>query len=262
MAAGDLDGDGKSEMALLTPDAVIIARADGVVIARWDLARLPLASRPPRHFAGTIAVQRTSNGPVISCWAFDRAHGETLVLDARGLRSLGEGDSVSVCAGSGGVLVGVPVPGKGLIEHVAHANSPGHFLPDPVAAVAASVRPGNGAAFLAMLPDGSAQLLGVDLAPLGASVPNVGLGSVLADLDGDGQAELVATTGAPVTEEHLRAFRIGHGVLSPLEVSGDAISGEVLAGVAGDYDASGRDVAVLAAISGDGTTLYRAGGEP
>jgi hypothetical protein len=262
MVAGDLDGDGKSELALLTPDAVVVARADGTVLARADFARSPAAARPPRHLAGTIAIQRTATGPVISYWDFGRAHGETLAFDGRSLRSLGETDLVPACAGGNGVLVGTLVAGKGLIEHVAHVNAAAHFLPEPVSAVAAAVKPGSSPAFLAMLPNGSVQVLGADLSAMGAPITNAGLGSVLADLDGDGQPEMVLTLGAPVAEDRVRAFRIGRGTLAPLDLANDQVSGAVFAGAAGDFDGSGREAAVVAAVSGDGTALYRVGAEP
>jgi hypothetical protein len=262
MAIGDVDGDGRGELALLTPAQVLLVRPDGTVLAREDFAHLAPAAHPSRGQAGTIVVGRANNTTLVGYWSADRAKAESLTYDEHSLRRVGESETVPVCSGLGGVLAGIPVAGEGLVDHVAHASTaPARFLSEPVLAVAPNAKTAAGPAFLALLPDGSAKLFTAELNPIGVAIPNVGAGSALADLGGDGQLELVATQGSPVTEDRVRVYRIG-GTLMPVDLAGDVLQGEVLAGAAGDLDGDGREEVVLAAENGDGTILYRVGAEP
>jgi hypothetical protein len=76
LAAGDLDGDGRAELAVLTEDAVEVRAADGRLLARRALSGLPLAEPPPREPFGTLC---TCEG-LLYAFSATRAQGEVLAL--------------------------------------------------------------------------------------------------------------------------------------------------------------------------------------
>lgn len=263
LTAADLDGDGAAEIVVLTPADVQVLRGEGTVVARRGHGDLPRSPRPPRVPSGTVAVADLGGRRRIAFADFGRSGAELLAFEAGELRHEGPFDGVPACAGGAGLLVASAVAGKGLIADLAPAGGrPTAASARPAVSVTASPRPGPGPAFLALYPDGSGQLLTAELSPVGPPVPNLGAGSAIADLDGDGQIELVASLGSPGRDDHVRVQRVGRGTLAPVIDFPDVIPGELLAGAAGDLDGDGRDEVVLAAIVPAGSVLYRVGVEP
>jgi hypothetical protein len=127
--------------------------------------------------------------------------------------------------------------------------------------VAAAPRPGP-VAFAALGADLRLELLGSDLAPARIGAPRsgdgapavlegIGTGFALADLDGDGTAEVVASTADPAGPETLRVLSTYPGSPPLLELG--PLTGRILSGAAGDLTGDGADDAVLGAIvEGDG----------
>jgi hypothetical protein len=83
----------------------------------------------------------------------------------------------------------------------------------------------------------------------------VGAGFALADLDGDGEPEMVASSAVPGPRDHVRVLRHGAQVAAVFE-SAD-VEGALLAGAAADVTGDGLDDAILAAaLPGGGTRLW------
>jgi hypothetical protein len=106
---------------------------------------------------------------------------------------------------------------------------------------------GGPIAFAALGADLRLELLGPDLQPAAPSVPGVGVGFALADLDGEGTAEVVASSPDASGEDRVRVLapRPEH----PLLYESDPLSGAILAGAGGDLTGDGVDDAVLALVS-------------
>ncbi len=95
--------------------------------------------------------------------------------------------------------------------------------------------------------DLSVELLGADLRGVAPRAPvSTGSGFALADLDGDGTAELVASSPDPAGPERLRV--LAPLAEAPLLLVSPPIPGAVLAGAGGDLTGDGVDDAVLAAV--------------
>lgn len=112
-------------------------------------------------------------------------------------------------------------------------------------------------AFGALHPDGRLELLDESLGRAG-HVEGVGAGFALADLDGDGTAELVASLASPTAPDRLRVVRLapvglpaagaeGAGPAAPPAYESPPISGPILCGAAADLTGDGLDDALLAA---------------
>jgi FG-GAP repeat len=160
LATGDLDGDGKDEVAVLTERAVSVFAADGRMLARRDLDGLPLSPAPPREPFGVMAI--IPQPARLAVWSARYAHGEVLVFDPAksSLRPSGPLDTAPLGATERATFTSASiVPPRMLFVHL----------------------------------DGSASLYSRPTVPP-LRIPGIGAGSALGDLDGDGTPELIATS--------------------------------------------------------------------
>ena len=185
LATGDLDGDGKDEVAVLTERAVSIFAADGRLLAKRELEGLPLSSAPPREPFGVIAV--IPQPARLAAWSARYAHGEVLVLDpAKGtLRPIGPLDTAPLGANERGTFT------SGQTTYTPEVRlSEGRILTTPAPFTAASIVPPR---MLFVHLDGSASLYARPTTPP-VRIQGLGAGSALGDLDGDGTPELITTS--------------------------------------------------------------------
>jgi hypothetical protein len=185
LAAGDLDGDGRDEVAALTERDVSVFAADGRLLARRELDTLPFASATTREPFGALAV--LPGPPRLAAWSTHHAHGEVLALDrARGaLRPLGTLDAAPL----GPTERGAFIPGQtAFAPEVRLAD--GRPLTVPAPFTTASLAPPR---MLFVHPDGAASLYPrASAAP--ARLSGLGAGSALGDVDGDGVPEVLTTS--------------------------------------------------------------------
>jgi hypothetical protein len=185
LAAGDLDGDGRDEVAALTEHDVSVFAADGRLLARRELAALPLASATTREPFGALAV--LPGPPRLAAWSTRHAHGEVLALEAgRGaLRPLGSLDAALLGPAERGAFV----PGQTAFAPEVRLGD-GRALTVPAPFTTASLAPPR---LLFVHPDGAASLYPREGA-VPARLQGLGAGSALGDLDGDGVPELLTTS--------------------------------------------------------------------
>jgi hypothetical protein len=185
LAAGDLDGDGKDEVAALTEREVAVFAGDGRLLARYGLDALPLSGTTTREPFGALAV--LPGPPRLAAWSTRHAHGELYALDkARGtLRPLGTLDAAPLGPGERGAFV----PGQtAFAPEVRLADGRAQLVPAPF--TTASIAPPR---LLFVHPDGAASLYSrAGSAP--SRLSGLGAGSALGDLDGDGVPELLTTS--------------------------------------------------------------------
>lgn len=185
LATGDLDGDGKDEVAVLTERTVFVFAADGRLVARRELESLPLSSAPPREPFGVIAV--IPQPARLAAWSARYAHGEVLTLDAaKGtLRPIGPLDTAPLGANERGTFT------SGQTAYTPEVRlSEGRILTVPAPFTTASILPPR---LLFVHLDGSATLYSRPTAPP-IRIQGLGAGSTLGDLDGDGTPELITTS--------------------------------------------------------------------
>jgi hypothetical protein len=254
LAVGEAGDAGRPVIAAATQAALVVLSASGERLAARDLA--PDALAPVRDPAAALAVGDFGGGRIALLRAGE-ARGEVLDLRAGRLESAGPLEAAPLCAGEAGRLFGAFVPGTGVLRDVL---SP--FAEPGVAArsertlygVAAAPRGGR-IAFAALGTDLRLELLGPDLRPVASAAPlATGSGFALADLDGDGTAELVASSADPSAPERIRV--LAPLARAPLLLESAPVQGAILAGAGGDVTGDGLDDAVLAAVSAG------PGGEP
>ena len=184
LATGDLDGDGKDEVAVLTERAVSVFAADGRLLARRELDSLPLSSAPPREPFGVISV--IPQPARLAAWSARYAHGEVLVLDAaKGtLRPSGLLDTAPLGVNERGTFTSGQTT---FTPDVRLAES--RILTVPAPFTTASLAPPR---MLFVHLDGSASLYARPTSPP-LRIQGLGAGSALGDLDGDGTPELITT---------------------------------------------------------------------
>ncbi|RKH21717.1 VCBS repeat-containing protein [Corallococcus praedator] len=184
LTSGDLDGDGRDEVAALTAREVFVFAADGRLLARRELEGAP-ATATTREPFGALAV--LAGPPRLAAWSTRYAKGELLVLDkAKGtLRSAGTLDAAPL----GGMERGTFVPGQTVFApEVRLADGRGLTVPAPFGAASfASPR------MLLVHADGTASLYARP-ASAPSKLSGLGVGSALGDLDGDGVPELITTS--------------------------------------------------------------------
>lgn len=247
LAVGEAAEAGRPVIAAATSTSLLVLSPSGERLAARDLA--PGALAPVRDPAAALAVGDFGGGRIALLRAGE-ARGEVLDLRAGRLESAGPLEAAPLCAGEAGRLFGAFAPGTGVFRD---ALSP--FV-EPGAAprsermlygVAAAPRGGR-IAFAALGTDLRLELLGPDLRPVPSAAPlATGSGFALADLDGDGTAELVASAADPSAPERIRV--LAPLARAPLLLESAPFQGAILAGAGGDVTGDGLDDAVLAVVS-------------
>ena len=231
-----------------------------------QLAFHPLPAPPPgprvRDAAAVVSVGDFAGGRIAYAVA-GAPEGE--VLSAAGDRleraasiALAPASAAApIAAGGAGALFGAFVPGRGELADVIAASPGPSARPASgrdLFAVAAAPRPGR-VAYAALGTDYVLQLLDATLAPVRPDVPSVGTGFALADLDGDGEPELVASSAQPGSTDRARVVRLGAQPSIAFESA--TVEGGFVAAAAADLTGDGLDDAVLAAaLPGGGTRLW------
>jgi hypothetical protein len=249
LAVGTPGDAGRPAVVAVTEDAVLVLDpAGGRVAERGAGPAARPGCVPVRDAAATVAVGDFGGGRI----AFQRAgtpRGEVLALRGGRLEPAGSVEGAPLCAPLEGHLFGAFVPGTSVL-----ADRLSAFV-DPAAPprsdrtlYGAACAPRGGAiAFAALGTDLALQLLGPDLATVSARGPlSTGSGFALADLDGDGVAELVASSADPAAPERIRILAPLAG--APLVLESPPVDGALLAGAGGDLTGDGLDDAVLAAV--------------
>ncbi len=264
LAAGTTEG-GAVRLAAVTPTRVDLLDPRGAVLA---FHALPPAPPGPRvRDAAAVAAVGNFGGGRIGYAVADRPESEVLsAADDRlervasiALSPVGSAPvaTAPIAAGGAGPLFGAFVPGRGVladllspfVDPTAHPRSPRELI-----GVAAAPRPGR-VAYAVLGSDFTLQLFGPTLDRVLPDVPGVGAGFALADLDGDGEPELVASSAVPGPRDRVRVLR--HGARVAVVFESADVEGALLSGAAADVTGDGLDDAVLAAaLPGGGTQLW------
>jgi len=243
LAVGDA-GDGPA-IAAAMPGAVLLLSGDGAVRARREPDRAGWA--PVRDPAATLAIGDFGGARLAVQWA---GAPRTEVLARRGdrLEVVASLPAAPLCAADGARVFGQFVAGTGLL---ADLLAP---VVDPAArprsertlyGVAAAARGGT-YAFAALGTDLNLVLLGPDLEPAGPVLAGAGVGFALADLDGDGTAEVVTSSPTATAPDRVRVLAPATG--RPLVFESDPLDGLLLAGAGGDLTGDGADDALLGLV--------------
>lgn len=246
LTVADVDGDKRAEVIALVGDAVFTWSSDGKLKSRVELS-VPLSTRPTREPFGLLSVV---NGRLL-VWSSRRERSEAFTWQRDAWRSSGAGEA----PGLGPVTFS---PRPGFTSFSSQLTWAGKTLawPEPIAqfalfgAMALSVSP-NGTAAIARGQGPATQLSGV------------GCGSTLADLDGDGAPEVVASSSRSTGEvDELRVVSLGAfesaqargGQLNEAAVAWQKkVEGRVIVAANGDLDGDGVDEVVLGTWASDGS---------
>jgi hypothetical protein len=233
LAAGDLDGDGRAELAVLTEEAVEVRAADGRLLARRVLSGLPLAEPVPREPFGTLCVCEG----LLYAYSATRAQGEVLalvqgelVVRAPLLRPVVAcGRPPLEAAFLPGVSRLVPV-GKGWPELASGPSAWGLF--------ARSLPGGQG--WLLLYEDGTARTLG----PAGSwrTLLRVGAGAALVEGKGGSAFSVAASSDAATPAvDRLRLLGAADGV----EHGSVEVPGRILQVTSAALETNGAEALVL-----------------
>jgi len=206
IAAGDLDGDGKDEIAALTNDELIVFSAEGRVLARRDHRSLPPSPTPCREPFGAVAIY--GNPRRIAYFSANRARGEVLAFDlARSsLRPIEPLDRVPLSRGVWGTFT----PGQNTFDSEIYFDQKrDRYADHPFSALSFSDGPLSSRDSRSdAAADGGGSLQSVIVFPNGSGLwknaasrqndswrlSGLGAATALVDIDGNRLPDLVTTT--------------------------------------------------------------------
>jgi hypothetical protein len=248
IAVGDLDGDHKAEVVVLTDDELWAFTSEGKTLARYDLREIPLSKTPCREPFGAVVV----NAGRVTWLSARRAHGETLAFANGAFKLVGPADSITVEGYTGHLLPGVNAAASELQYQGKPLEAPAPFQSFS----------GRGGLIALVLDNGAISLSrGAFAAP---GLKGAGSGATLADLDGDGAVELVTTSKAffadpdevrVVSARDAEAAQAKGATVGEVQAlwQGATPRGRAIVAAAGDLDGDGADEVVLGAWLGDET---------
>jgi hypothetical protein len=247
LAFGDLDGDGKGELAVLQEDGVAVLDLDGKLKARADLHELPSAISPSREPFGALAV--LSSPPRLVVASSRKARPAVLTFKAGRVEATPVAEAPAELPRP---TIGLNVFERGLTLSGKMIELPGPFTTTST----------RGATTLIVYPDGSAMLSDGTLPS--TRLGGAGAGSALADLDGDGVPEvLLSSTRYACDGDELKVLsltqalalqaRSASAVESPVLWSGATPRGRTIAALSADLDGDKVDEVVLGVWLSDGT---------
>ena len=243
-------GDGASLLAA-APEGLLLLSTAGQRLAFRPLP--PTAGPPLREPAAALAVGDFGGGRI--AWQPAGAP-EAEVLSSEGgrLEPVARLRAAPLAAGGAGSLFGSFAPGLPAFRDGVSASADSAAPPRSarrLLGAAAAPQPGR-AAFALLRDDDRAEILGASLAPAAPAVEAVGAGFALADLGGEGEAELVASSAEPGESDRVRVLRL-FPAAEPVWQS-QPVPGAIRAAAAGDVTGDGLDDAVLAAVQPSGET--------
>jgi len=271
LAAGDLDGDGKDEVVVLTDSEIVALSAEGEVLARREHQQLPASLTPCREPFGAVVIQRKPSR--VAYFSCQRAKGELLGIEVKSRQFAGweplEEIPLPPIRGAGLLRVHW-MPGENTFRAAAvDSGGAPPALAKPFSSLSYFTLRGEGQ-YWVILPAGDGLWVRDSLwdrQPVKLS--GVGVGSGWVDFDGTGVPRLVASSPQfqPAPEE-IRVLSFApdptdggtsHGFANvsaqPMLVWQDAMNrGRVAQVVAADFTGHGRQSAVLAIWMPDGTT--------
>lgn len=246
LACRDTDGDNRAELAVLTPDAVLLLSNEGRSLARFDLRTAPLAKVVAREPFG--AVSMAGKPTRIAFFTARHESGQTLELDRGTLRSVATTEAVNV-------LDGVQVrqaPGLNTFAAEVRLGDKPLALPGTPQSVGASkgVR-------LFQFASGGVSLTRTETVPPVAI--DSGSAAALADLDGDGTPEVLTSTREAFPRLELLSVYALRDLEAPAPDGtatlwrGPLPRGRALVATGCDLNGDGKEEVVVGAWLEDGT---------
>jgi hypothetical protein len=249
LGIGDVPDAGGPAVVAALSDAVIVLSARGAPVARGEVD--PGARAPVRDPAAAVAVGDFGAARIAVAWAGAPA-GETFAVRGGRLEPVARLAAAPLCAGGAGTVFGRFASGTGVLTDALAPRPEDARDRSDRALYAVACAPGGGPVAFAMVgTDLRASLLGPDRkrAAEGApALPPVGAGVALADLDGDGVAEVVASAPVTAPPDRVSVLAARAGAAAPLLVF-EPIAGLVVAGAGGDLTGDGIDDALLASVA-------------
>jgi hypothetical protein len=251
LALAVLEGGDGASLVAATPEGLVLLSTAGQRLA--FRAAPPAAGPPLRQPAAALAVGEFGGGRI--AWQLaGRPEAEVLATEGGRLEPVARVPAAPLAAGGAGSLFGAFAPGlpafQDRVATSADAAAPLRSARRLLGAAAAP-RPGR-AAFAVLHDDDRVEILDASLAPSCPAVEGVGGGLALADLGGEGEAELVASSAEPGESDRVRVLRLFPSAETVYQ--SQPVPGAILAAAAGDLTGDGLDDAVLAAVQPSGET--------
>jgi hypothetical protein len=239
---------------------LLAATTEGLALLSTAGQRLGFRPAPPppagpglREPAAALAAGDFGGGRI--AWQpAGAAEAEVLSVEGGRLEAVARLPAAPLAAGGGGTLFGAFAPGlPAFQDRIATGVEAGDQPRSARLLLGAAAAPHPGrAAFALLRDDDAAEILDASLALARPAVEGVGAGFALADLNGDGEPELVASSAEPGPGDRVRVLRLFPATETVFQ--SQAVPGAILAAAAGDLTGDGVDDAVLAAVQPGGET--------